>query len=221
MRTILKVGTRQSPLALEQVKEVQGLFPLVQLALVPIETAGDKDKTTPLSKVNRQDFFTHEIDRALLNGDIDLAIHSSKDLPEVLPKGLLVIFETESLSPYEAFVSKGGLKFKDLAAGSRIGVSSQRRKDQINILRSDLDIIDVRGNIQERLNLIEENKIDALIVAHAALLRLRLEDKITEIFPLDIFMPHPKQGKLSIVGKENRWQELRSILSALALVIGN
>lgn len=221
MKTVLKVGSRKSPLALEQVKEIQKLFSAVQFDIIPIDTAGDIDRTTPLSKVTRMDFFTDEIDRQLLNGSIDLAIHSSKDLPEVLPKGLIVIFETGPLSPYEALVSKGDVKLKDLASGSKIGVSSQRRKDQLNLLRPDLKIVDIRGNIQERLKLIEEDKIDALIIAHAALIRLGLEDKIAEIFPLNTFMPHPKQGKISIVVKEDKWQEVKSILLAQAPETGS
>lgn len=181
MNTILKVGSRTSPLALKQVKEIQGLMPSVQLVVMPIETQGDKDKVTPLSEVDNSDFFTREIDQALLRGDIDIAIHSSKDLPDVLPEGLRIIFETKSLSPFDVLIAKGNLKLKDLPLGSRIGVSSLRRKGQVLSFRKDLRIVDIRGNIQERLNLIDENKIDALIVAHAALIRLGLEDKITEI----------------------------------------
>lgn len=221
MKTVLRVGSRKSPLALEQVKEIQELFPAVEFDIVPIDTAGDRDKTTPLSGANQADFFTDEIDRQLLNGEIDLAIHSSKDLADLLPKGLIVIFETQPLSPYEALVSKGAVKLKDLASGSRIGISSQRRKEQLKLLRPDLKAVDIRGNIQERLKLIEENKIDALIIAHAALVRLGLEDKIAEVFSFNVFRPHPKQGRLSIVAKEDRWQEVKSILLAQAPEIGS
>ena len=208
MNTILKVGSRTSPLALKQVKEIQGLMPSVQLVVMPIETQGDKDKVTPLSEVDNSDFFTREIDQALLRGDIDIAIHSSKDLPDVLPEGLRIIFETKSLSPFDVLIAKGNLKLKDLPLGSRIGVSSLRRKGQVLSFRKDLRIVDIRGNIQERLNLIDENKIDALIVAHAALIRLGLEDKITEILNPIEFPTHPKQGKLAIVVDTRRLSEL-------------
>jgi len=221
MNTILKVGSRSSPLALKQVKEIQEFIPSVQLVVIPIETQGDKDKFTPLSEVENSDFFTREIDLALLRGDIDIAIHSSKDLPDVLPEGLKVIFETKSLSPFDVLVAKGNLKLKDLPLGARVGASSIRRKSQILSFRRDLKIVDIRGNIQERLNLISENKIDALIVAHAALIRLGLEDKITEILNPVEFPTHPKQGRLAIVVKENRCQEVRFILSELDQVTGN
>ncbi len=216
-----RVGTRPSPLALKQVKEIQGSVSSVQLLIVAIETAGDKDKITPLSKVEGSDFFTHEIDQALLKDNIDIAIHSSKDLPDFLPKGLTVVLETKPLSIYDALVSKDNLKFKDLPVGSEIGVSSSRRKSQILALRPDLRAVDIRGNIQERLNLIDENKIDALIVAHAAMIRLGLEDRITEILTSDKFRPHPKQGSLSIVARENRCQEVKFILSELVREIGS
>jgi hydroxymethylbilane synthase len=215
MSLILRVGTRPSPLALKQVKEVQTFLNSVTLVAVPIETRGDKDKRTPLSVLEDTDFFTHEIDEALLNESIDLAIHSSKDLPAVLAKGLAVIFETASVSPYDALVSRDNLKFRDLPIAARIGVSSRRRKDQVLAQRGDLKVVDIRGNVQERLNLITEGQVDALIVAHAAMIRLGLEGRIAEILDPAKFVPHPKQGRISLVAKENRCQEVRSILSEL------
>ena len=167
-----------------------------------IVTCGDKDKLTPLSQVEGANFFTKEIDEALLNAEVDVAVHSSKDLPDILPDGLVVLFETKSVSPYDALVSRDNLKFRQLPSGWRIGASSLRRKDEIRALRPDLEIVDVRGNIQERLSLIKQDKVDAVVVAHAALIRLGLEDRISEVFPLSIFQTHPKQGCLSIIVKE-------------------
>jgi len=221
MNTLLQVGTRSSPLALKQVKEIQSLFYPVQFVAVPIDTMGDKDKITPLYKVEGTDFFTREIDQVLLRGDIDLAVHSSKDLSDPLPDGLKIVFESGSLSPYDALVSKGNLKLKDLPAGSRLGISSLRRKNQIQAVRKDLRVIDIRGNIQERLDLIEKDKVDALIIAEAALIRLGLEGKIAEVFKQPEFQAHPKQGKLAIVVREDRWQEVKSILSEQARATGN
>lgn len=221
MMNILRVGTRPSPLAIKQADELKRLFPMVNLEVVVISTKGDRDKITPLTEVEGSDFFTSEIDSALLRGEIDLALHSRKDLPDELNEGLRIVLETESISPYDALVSRGGLKLKDLPYASRVGTSSQRRKDQIYALRQDLVLVDVRGNIGERLNLIDTGKIDALVVAHAALIRLGLESRISEIFSADNFPVHPKQGKLALVVKEDRWQEVRSILSVQGPETGN
>lgn len=218
---MLKIGTRPSPLAIKQVEEIQNLMPLVRFKVVVIETRGDKDRYTPISEIEGSDFFTKEIDEALLKGEIDLAVHSSKDLPGILTTGLKVILETKSISPYDALVSRGNFKLAELPKGSRIGTSSQRRKDGVRILRPDLKIIDIRGNVDERFFLIDSGEIDALIVAYAALIRLGVEYRISEIFPLNIFKAHPKQGRLSLVAKEERWQEVKFILSAPAPVIGS
>jgi len=167
-----------------------------------INTPGDRDKKTSLSGVEDSDFFTRDIDEALLKAEIDMAVHSSKDLPEALLQGLKVLFETESISRFDALVSKGNHKFAELALGSRVGASSLRRKTELKRLRPDLEIVDVRGTIEERLSLVDLGKIDALIVAHAALIRLKLEHRISEIFPLHIFKTHPKQGSLSILTRK-------------------
>lgn len=221
----VRIGSRPSPLALRQAREaavlLQKIYPGAVFKIVRILTAGDKDKLTPLSEVEGGDFFTREIDQALLKGEIDFGIHSSKDLPQVLPKGLSVALETSSLSPYDALVSKGDLKFKELPPGYRIGVSSQRRKEQIRDLRGDLVIVDVRGNIEERLGMLDTGSIDALIIAHAALLRLGLEYRIAEVLPLEIFPTHPKQGSLSLVAREEICAKVKFILSEQARATGN
>lgn len=167
-----------------------------------IATTGDKDRGTPLSEVEGSDFFTREIDEALLSGDVDVAVHSAKDLPEVLPDGLEVLAETRALSPYDALVSRGNLKLSQLPAGSRVGTSSSRRKQELFLLRPDLALVDIRGNIGERIGLVDTGEIDALVVAHAALIRLGLEHRAAEVFPLDIFQTHPHQGRLAIVGRK-------------------
>ncbi|MDP2922495.1 MAG: hydroxymethylbilane synthase [Candidatus Omnitrophota bacterium] len=186
-----------------------------------IRTQGDKDKITPLDEVSSPDFFTREIDQALLAGEIDLAVHSSKDLPDILAKGLTLVFETPSISPYDALVSKDKLKLTQLPQGTRIGLSSQRRKGQIKSLRPDLEIVDIRGNIEERMALIEKGRVDAIIVALAALLRLGLQSETSEIFSLENFTTHPKQGRLSLLAKEQRCVELKFILLAQARAIGS
>ncbi|MBI5873658.1 MAG: hydroxymethylbilane synthase [Candidatus Omnitrophica bacterium] len=199
----IKIGVRPSPLALKQAYEAVEILKKTYTAdtfvIKIIDTLGDKDKKTPFSGVTDPDFFTREIDEALLEGAIDFGVHSAKDVPQNLAQGIEVYYETESISPFDCLVSKGNIELAALPKGWRIGVSSQRRKDEIAAWRSDLALVDIRGNIEERLALIEDGKIDALIVAHAALIRLGLEDRIAEVFPLNIFRTHPKQGRLTIV----------------------
>lgn len=221
MKRILRMGTRPSPLALKQAEEIRKLFPSVQFEIVSIKTRGDRDTITLLSNVEGSDFFTKEIDDVLLTGKIDLAVHSSKDLPDILAEGLAVVFETEPLSPFDALVSRSNVTIMNLPAGCRIGSSSSRRKSQIRALRKDLEVVDIRGIIEERLALIDSGKIDALVVAHAALIRLGLEKRIAELLPLDIFKTHPKQGRLSLLAKGDRCERLRFILSEQARATGN
>jgi len=215
------VGSRPSRLARKQAEELQRLFPGMGFEFKYIATLGDRDKAIPLSRVEDADFFTREIDQALLKREIDLAVHSSKDLPDVLPKGLGVVLETPSISRFDCLLTKNKLKLRDLPAGSRIGTSSQRRKEQVHILRADLESVEIRGNIEERIALLDNGIIDALIVAHAALIRLGLEERITEIFPLSVFKTHPKQGSLSLVAREEDCQRIKSILSEQDRAIGN
>ncbi|MDD4909681.1 MAG: hydroxymethylbilane synthase [Candidatus Omnitrophica bacterium] len=217
----LRTGTRPSRLALKQVEEIERLFPGIRFKAVTYQTPGDRDKLTPISEIEGSDFFTRDIDRALLRGEIDLAVHSSKDLPQSLTPGLAVAFEAAALSPFDAFISKDGLALKRLPVKSRVGTSSNRRKSQIKVLRPDLQIVDIRGTIEERISLIASGKIDGLIVAHAALIRLGLEKEISEVFPLNVFQTHPKQGSLSIVTREDICAKLRSILLAPARVTGS
>jgi len=206
---------------LRQVEEAKKFFPGADFEITTYDTLGDKDKTTPISEVEGSDFFTREIDQALLNEEIDLAVHSAKDLPDKLVKGLQVLLETKSISPLDALVSKGSLKFKALPQGSRIGASSKRRKGHIQLLRPDLAIIDVRGSIGERLSLLNDGKIDALIVAEVALIRLGLEERIAEVLLEEFFPAHPKQGSLSLVVKEKSWRKVKSLLSEQARATGN
>jgi len=203
MHKTLIIGIRPSPLAIKQAEEaaaiLKTLCPGSEFSIKKIFTSGDKDKTTPLSEVQSQDFFTKEIDDALLAKEIDAAVHSSKDLPDILPDGLFIAWQTEPISRHDALVSRGNIKFYELPNFSRIGASSRRRKEEVAALRRDLEIVDVRGNIEERIALVDEGRIDALIVAHAALIRLGLENRIAQLLPLDMFATDPRQGSLSIV----------------------
>jgi len=204
MVRILKVGTRSSRLALRQVEEIECLVPFVRFEIILIDTIGDRDKITPLSKIKGKDFFTRDIEEALLTGRIDVAIHSAKDLEEIMPEGLTIACMTVSISSHECLVSRNGKSLRDLPPLSRIGTSSQKRKEAILKYRNDLVVKDIRGNIDERLAQLDRGDFDAIIVAHAALVRLGLEDRISQVIPETIIEPHPLQGALAVQVREDR-----------------
>ncbi len=237
MQRIYRVGNRTSPLALKQVEEVFGMlkkfYPRIELEVVGIDTYGDKDKVTPISVIEGTDFFTREIDEALLRDEIDFAVHSAKDLPDKLRDGLVISALTECLDPYDALVSKSGLTLDKLPKGAKIGTSSLRRNAQLKKYRKDFGIVDIRGNIEERLMLLSESRvvnddqresraksrgerrnIDAIVIAACGLIRLGLPHRITQKIPLEILKPHPLQGSLAIVAREGNI-ELVKLLSVI------
>lgn len=212
MAETYKVGTRTSPLALKQVEELgnllRGFYPDIKLEVVGIDTYGDKDKNTPISQIEGTDFFTREVDDALLTGGVDFVVHSAKDLVDNLSPKLIIAAITESIDPFDVLVSKSGLDLEKLPKAARVGTSSLRRKKQLMSYRSDLQIIDIRGNIEERLNLLDSGeapKLDGIVIAAAGLIRLGLEARITQKISFDILEPHPLQGALAVVTKvENK-----------------
>jgi len=214
----LKAGTRRSPLALRQAEEVIGhlkeFYPRMIVEISGIDTYGDRDKITPVSDIEGTDFWTREIEDALLRGEIDFAVHSAKDLPDKMPEGLCVAAITKSIDSSDALISKNNLKIDKLSYGAKVGASSRRRKVQLRKYRDDFQLVDIRGTIEERIARLKDDKIDAIVVATCALIRLGLEKKITEKIPAEILTPHPLQGALAVeVRKDN--QELRNILEVL------
>ena len=209
-----KVGTRPSPLALKQVEEIQKRLPSISLETVAIYTRGDRDKYSSLWNEQETDFFTREIESALLDSSIDMAIHSAKYLETDIPAGLMIAAITSSLSPFECLVSKGNLSLGNLRNGAIVGTSSRKRKEAINRFRPDLAVKDMRGNIDERLKQLDDGKFDAIIVAHAAMIRLGLQYRIAEVISNGIIEPHPLQGRLAIKIREDR-QDLFNILRSL------
>jgi len=189
-------------------------YPQIKAEPVGIRTYGDNDKTTPISDIEGSDFFTDEIEEALLKGEIDFAVHSAKDLPKVIDSGLSIAAVTKPLDRYDALVSRGGLRIDELRKGAKIGASSRRRKEQLKNYRADLELIDIRGNIEERLEVFDKNGLDALIVAACALLRLGLEERLTQRIPFKIMKPHPLQGALAIQTKKDN-PELIKLLGIL------
>ncbi len=218
MDRTLKVGTRPSQLALKQTEEIldklKNLYSDLSTDIIKIPTTGDKDKKTPISEVEGSDFFTKEIDEALLKGDIDFGIHSAKDLPDELQKGLAVVAITKSIDPYDALVSRGDKTLENLRIGAKVGASSLRRKVQLKKYREDFCIVDIRGDIEERLEILEKDNLDAIIVACCALKRLDLEYRITQRIDFCILKPDPLQGSLAIVAREDE-KELINFLKVL------
>lgn len=197
----IKIITRGSSLALQQVKEIMIHFPGIDASVTTRDSYGDKHKNISLLSGVPSDFFTRELDQILLSGKADIAIHSAKDLPVPIPEGLELIALTKALDQSDALVSISKKGLKTLKAGSVVGTSSLTRKAQLLALRPDIIIKAVRGTIEERLKLLDDGKLDALIAASCALKRLGLSSRITEILP---FETHPLQGMLAVVAKEGR-----------------
>lgn len=196
----LKVISRNSPLALLQVREVFAKLPLAKYELFSVESFGDLNKQISLLDSPPADIFTRELDVAILDGKADIAVHSAKDLPYPLPNGLELIALLDAFDQSDVLVSAGNLKLTELPSGAKIGTSSAVRKRELLQIRNDLNVISIRGTIQERIALVDSGEIDALIVAGCAISRLGLNYKVAEV--LD-FETHPLQGFLAIIGREN------------------
>ncbi len=200
MKRKLKVGTRKSKLALWQTNFVVHLLrlfdPSLEVEIVPITTKGDKILDSPLSKIGDKGLFTKEIEERLLSKEIDLAVHSLKDMPTTLPEGLTIAAYTLRDFPFDVLVSREGRTLKELPPGAVVGTSSLRRKAQLKRLRPDLEIKDIRGNVDTRLKKLDEGLYDAIILAQSSLERLGLEERISEV--LDYFIPAAGQGIMAV-----------------------
>lgn len=200
----IRIGARKSPLAIAQVKEVfqeiKKLNPNVLFDLKTYITSGDIDLVTSLKKMEKTDFFTKEIDNGILNSEIDIAIHSAKDLPEHLPDGLEIYAITKGVDPRDSVILYPPYTLQTLPSKSIIGTSSKRREEYLRKIRSDFEFFDVRGNIQQRLDLLKSKTINALVVAEAALIRLNLTHLHRVILDAETA---PLQGKLAVIGRKD------------------
>lgn len=198
----LWIGTRGSRLALWQAEWVKARIEEkhsgLSVHLKVIHTTGDKILDVPLAKVGGKGLFVKEIEEELLAGEVDLAVHSMKDVPTGLPPGLEIGFYAGADDPRDALVSREGKKFSDLPHGARIGTSSLRRMSQLLHARPDLRISSLRGNVETRLRKLEEENLDAVIMAAAGLSRLGLEGRITEALAVSLCLPPVGQGVLGI-----------------------
>lgn len=203
----LRIGTRGSPLALAQAHETRARLmaahglPEEAFEIVVISTSGDRIQDRPLALAGGKGLFTKELEEAIYSGEIDFAVHSSKDMPTQLPDGL----ELSAFLPREdvrdAFIGRAAPKIMDLPEGAVVGSSSLRRQALIRRMRPDLEVVMFRGNVQTRLRKLDEGVAQGTMLANAGLRRLGLADIITDLMPLDVFPPAPGQGAICI---ENR-----------------
>lgn len=197
----LIIGSRSSKLAMAQAQlirdKLKEFYPALDLEIKSIKTVGDKILDVALSKIGDKGLFTKEIEEALLRGEIHLAVHSMKDLPIELPQDLKISAVTERENPCDILVSKQGFSLKTLPKYSKIGTSSLRRRAQLLRIRSDLNIADLRGNLDTRIKKLEQGLYDAIILAYAGVKRLRFKLRLWEI-PIEDILPQAGQGALGI-----------------------
>jgi hydroxymethylbilane synthase len=200
----IRIGTRGSALALAQAHETRERLAaatgrgLDDFEIVVIKTSGDRILDRPLSEVGGKGLFTKEIEEALLAGTIDLAVHSSKDMPTVLPEGLIIAAFLPREDVRDAFVSPKAASLADLPAGAKVGTSSLRRRAMVRRLRPDLEVVEFRGNVQTRMQKLADGVADATLLAAAGLRRLGMTAAITALIETDDFLPAVGQGAICL-----------------------
>ncbi|MDA0662237.1 MAG: hydroxymethylbilane synthase [Proteobacteria bacterium] len=202
MTEILKIGTRGSPLALVQANDVRDRLLAqhrgLQVDIVVIRTTGDQVQDRPLAEIGGKGLFTKEIEEALFSGDIDLAVHSMKDVETRLPDGLGISTILPREDPRDAFISLRAPTLAELPAGAVIGTSSLRRKAQVKYLRPDLEVVPLRGNVETRLNKLRAGDVDATFLAYAGLRRLGMAEVATQLMDPAEMLPAVAQGAVGI-----------------------
>lgn len=202
MKESIIVGTRGSALALRQAEFVKNALEKkirsLQVELKIIKTTGDNILDSPLSKIGDKGLFTKEIESALLNNTIDVAVHSLKDVPTQIPQGLCIAAITKREDVRDVLISKKWKSIDELPEGSLIATGSLRRKSQLLHVRPDLKIVDIRGNLNSRFKKFDESNWDGMILAFAGVKRLGLEKRIAQVIPTDLILPAVGQGALGI-----------------------
>jgi hydroxymethylbilane synthase len=203
----LIVGTRGSKLAIAQtvsvIQELKKFFPEIEISIKIIKTLGDRLVEKPLASIHRKGIFEKEIDKAILNEEIDFAVHSMKDVPISFSRDLMIVAVPKRGPPYDVLISNKNLKLNELPSGSIIGTSSLRRAAQILHVRPDLIIKSIRGNIDTRIMKLKQKDFDAIVLAEAGLYRLKMQNYITERLSLKEFTPAPGQGALAVVVRKD------------------
>ena len=217
MRPLI-IGTRGSSLAMCQAQIVQTRleerFPGRVVTLQTIKAHADQHPGRSLATLEGEGVFVKELEAALLDGRIGMAVHSMKDLPLDLPPTLRIAAVLEREEPRDAFVSRSGMPFEEVPPGSRIGTSSIRRRSQLLRHRRDLALSDIRGNVDTRLRKLDEGRYDAIVVAACGLIRLGLEERITEYFDIEAMLPEPGQGALAVEARADD-RDMLELLSEL------
>jgi len=204
----IRIGTRSSSLALVQTEWVRqrllDRYPELPVEVRVIKTSGDRFQGVPIEAIGSKGVFIKEIEEALLRGEIDLAVHSMKDLPTELPEGLTIAAVPERVDPRDALVSRKAERLDQLPSGSRVGTGSLRRRTQILHHRPDLAMVPIRGNIDTRLRKLDEGLVDALVLAYAGLHRIGRANEVAECLPMEICTSAVAQGAL---GLESRCED--------------
>jgi len=200
----LTVAARSTPLSEVQVEEIlyeaQLIHPDLEFETTLVTTIGDRDQATSLRTLEKTDFFTRDIDQLVLNGYCRIAVHSAKDLPEPIPDGLKIVAVNQGLDPSDSLVMRPGDSLSSLPKGAKIATSSIRREEMVRSLRPDFEIVDIRGNIGQRLKKLEDREVDGVIMAEAALIRLNLIHLNREHLDGETA---PGQGRLAVVARED------------------
>ena len=217
--SVLKIATRKSPLALWQAEFVKSklasLYPDLKIELVKMTTQGDQILNSPLSKIGGKSLFIKELEVGMNEGRADIAVHSMKDVPYELPQGFEIGAILERENPFDAFVSNDYNTIEELPIGAKLGSCSLRRIVQIKAIRPDLEILDLRGNVNTRLKKLDDGEYDAIILACSGLSRLGFEDRIKQDLSPDESLPAVGQGALGIEIKAND-QEISSLIEPLS-----
>ena len=203
----VRIGTRGSQLALFQANAVANYLRSshkeIEPEIVKIKTTGDKVLDSPLSKIGDKGLFTREIERALLDNEIDCAVHSLKDLPTELPEGLEIIAFSAREDVRDALIAQDGMKLLELPKGSTVATGSLRRRSQLMHLRSDLNLVDIRGNLNTRLRKLEDEGYAGMLLAFAGIKRLGMADKVTEVLKPETMLPAVGQGIIAVEARES------------------
>ncbi len=208
-KNVLRIGTRGSPLALTQAEMVRRALAAAHrldpscIAVQVIRTTGDRIQDRPLSEAGGKGLFTKEIEEALLAGEIDLAVHSSKDLPTVLPDGLMLAACMPREDVRDAFIGRGVNTLDELPRGAIVGTASLRRQAQVKRRRPDLQVVPFRGNVETRLRKLAEGEVDATLLALAGLRRLNMADAASSILDIELFLPAAGQGAIGIEARQD------------------
>ena len=215
---LIRIATRKSQLALWQAEfvasQLRQYYPDLEVELVTMTTEGDRVLDSPLAKIGGKGLFVKELEHSMLRNESDIAVHSMKDVPVELPEGLHIPVVLKREDPRDAFVSNTYATLDELPQGARVGTSSLRRRCQLAEMRPDLEILDLRGNVNTRLAKLDDGQYDAIILASAGLIRLEMKDRIKEALAPQVMLPAIAQGAIGIECRQGD-SDVETLLQAL------